>query len=187
MEKYQIQALMNEHELTVSSVFVPWSKSRNFNSKDAKYVHKKSLNWKVTLLYRGKPVIETDYMAGIAHSPAFKAARKIGAGVSLADEPAIESEVEGGFAIRHVGMSMPYADKKKPLLPDNCDVLYSLLSDGDAIDHASFEDWADNYGYDTDSRKAETIYRACLDTGLKLRASLGDELIAKLREVFQDY
>ena len=74
-----------------------------------------------------------------------------------------------------------------PPVPTLRDVLYSLVSDADAIDCATFEDWASNYGYDTDSRSAEKAYRACLESGLKLRAMLGEEALTKLRELFQDY
>lgn len=70
--------------------------------------------------------------------------------------------------------------------PSAADVLYCLLSDGEAIEHASFEEWAQSCGYDTDSRTAEKMYRDCLDIGLKLKAMFGDRL-ASMREAFQDY
>jgi hypothetical protein len=72
-------------------------------------------------------------------------------------------------------------------MPKCDDVIYSLLMDVDAIDHPTFEQWADCVGYDKDSRKAESIYRACIETGLKLRAALGDKALADLREKFADY
>lgn len=42
-------------------------------------------------------------------------------------------------------------------------------------------------GYDPDSRKAEAIYKACLEIALKLRNALGEDGLAKLREAAQDY
>ena len=42
-------------------------------------------------------------------------------------------------------------------------------------------------GYDPDSRKAEGIYRACLELALKLRNGLGEKLLAELREAVADY
>ena len=72
-------------------------------------------------------------------------------------------------------------------MPDSLDVLSCLVSESDAIDSPAFDDWASNFGYDTDSRKAESVYRACLETGLKLRAAVGDSGLTKLREAFQDY
>lgn len=61
-------------------------------------------------------------------------------------------------------------------VPTAADVLYSLLSDASGIDNAagSFEDWAGEYGYDTDSRKAEAAYQATLAQTQRLRALLGD-------------
>ena len=66
-------------------------------------------------------------------------------------------------------------------------VVWSLLNDARAIDYACFEDWADDYGYDSDSRKAEKIYNDCLAIGLKLRAGLGENLMEKLRDTLLDY
>ncbi len=39
-----------------------------------------------------------------------------------------------------------------------------------------FEDWARDLGYDTDSREAEAIYRACIAQTKDARALLGDLL-----------
>lgn len=187
MEKKDILAFMSEHEIVIDAVFVPWSKSRSFDPAKVKYPQDKSLNWKVTLRYRGKAVIETDYMAGIAHCPCYKKIRRLsGGGVSLYDAEFLEREVENGFPYRDMG-GMPWLDKKNPILPEPDSVLYSLLLDGDAIDYFSFEDWASNYGYDTDSRKAEVMYRACIDIGLKLRNAFGEKLLTELRDIFQDY
>lgn len=188
MEKKDILSFLDQQDIKIEAEFVPWSRSRNFDPKLVNHPQKKNLNWKVKLLFRGRPVIETDYMAGIGHSPAYKDARKIGQGISLGCEAAVNGEVEKGYRHKYSeAMDWAQPKRKEPLLPDACDVIYSLLSDGDAIDHSSFEEWASNYGFDADSRKAETMYRACLNTGLKLRNYLGDDLLAKLREVFQDY
>ena len=77
---------------------------------------------------------------------------------------------------------------QKPLPPPTLrDVLHSLVSDAGAIDHASFEDWAAEWGYETDSRKAETIYQDCLRIGLRLQAMIGNAKLEQLRTLFQDY
>ena len=65
-------------------------------------------------------------------------------------------------------------------------VLGSLILDASAIDAGNFENWADEYGYDKDSRAAEAIYNACVKTGLQLRAMLGDSRLAALREELQN-
>lgn len=71
--------------------------------------------------------------------------------------------------------------------PTAASVLYCVLSDAEAIDYPTFEEWAGTYGYDVDSRSAEKIYRACVESGLKLRRIFGDAGIAELRELLQDY
>jgi hypothetical protein len=52
--------------------------------------------------------------------------------------------------------------------PDPVEVLNCIARDGDAL-QSTFEDWASDFGYDADSRKAEKIYRACQDNALRLR------------------
>jgi len=64
--------------------------------------------------------------------------------------------------------------------PTTADVLACLCSDASAAD-ASFESWAADMGYDTDSRKAESIYRACCAIAPRLRRFLGDSYDAVCR------
>ena len=61
------------------------------------------------------------------------------------------------------------------------DVLQSLLSDASSADE-SFEDWCGEYGYDTDSRKAERTYDQVREHTAKLRAFLGDDFEAYMYE-----
>lgn len=61
----------------------------------------------------------------------------------------------------------------RPTLPDLGNVLYCLASDSRASDYRFFEDWAGDFGYETDSREAEHIYRQCLDQARKLRDLFG--------------
>lgn len=63
------------------------------------------------------------------------------------------------------------------------EVLEAILSDAAGIENAhSFEEWADEYGFDSDGRKAEAIYRASVRQTDKLRAFLGDDYQAFLWE-----
>ena len=63
-----------------------------------------------------------------------------------------------------------------------------MLRDGEAFFNAqSFEDWASEYGYDSDSRKAEAVYRACDNIGRTLAQKLTKEEIDILRELFANY
>lgn len=68
--------------------------------------------------------------------------------------------------------SMGSAHKGKPKLAD---VLCSLQMDvSSAVNAGDFEDWASDLGYDTDSRKAEQIYRACLKSADDLAELFGE-------------
>lgn len=62
----------------------------------------------------------------------------------------------------------------RPKPPTKQDVLYCIASELQGIDCArNFEDWASNYGYDTDSRKAERIYHQCVQQASEFRALCG--------------
>lgn len=65
--------------------------------------------------------------------------------------------------------------------PDLASVLDSLRSDSDA-DGQTFEDWASNLGWDTDSRKAEACFKACKKTAVGLRRVLGNPAFHTLLE-----
>ncbi len=56
------------------------------------------------------------------------------------------------------------------------EVLECLAMDAEGIENVfSFEDWCAEYGYDSDSRRAEKIYNACLRQTEELRKFLGDK------------
>lgn len=170
--------------LTVESVFVPFSQSRNKAEKH------RSLNWRVTVKRNGRDVLTTDYSAGIGHCPGHKkpVSPYWNRPARMWQDAICEFETESGFRSRPFttwgGFS---ADKSKPILPNPLDVLHSLNSDADVLNYPTFEDWAGDFGYDADSRSAEATYRACLEIALKLRAALGDDGMTRLTEIFQDY
>ena len=58
--------------------------------------------------------------------------------------------------------------------PDSATVLSALISDSYAMD-CSFDDWCSEYGYDTNSRRAERIFKQCQKQGEKLERLLGDD------------
>jgi hypothetical protein len=176
------EMLKDKFGITIKSEFVPWSKSRSF--KAGTPTMKKNLNWKVTLCKDEREIITVDYSAGIAHAPSYKnyQPRIHGSRASIAHTEYLEHEVEKGtdVTVSHFG-------KGKPILPETSNVVYALLMDSEAIEYSTFEEWADAFGYDPDSRKGEAIYRQCLEIGLKMRAGLGDSTLAQLRELFQDF
>lgn len=161
--------------LAIRSEFVPFSKSRSKGEKLP------SLNWRVTLTKDGRDVHTFDYSAGCAHAPAYKNSRSVD-GAAL-----LRWECENGRAGRALPGTGAYSSRGAPLLPSLADVLYSLVLDGGAIEHPTYESWASEYGYDADSRKGEATYRECLEIGLRLRAALGDKGLAELAEAVQDY
>lgn len=167
MAKPELLKLAEELGLTIESEFVPWSKSKRAAEPEP------SLNWRVTLKRGGRPVLTTDYSAGQAHCPSYvwKQAGDIDGAVL------VRRECETG---RNAGLGWL-------LLPDLADVLACLATDAEVLDFASFEEWADAVGYDSDSRKAEAIYRACLEMALKLRQGLGEDGLQRLREAAEDY
>lgn len=57
--------------------------------------------------------------------------------------------------------------------PEVDSVLDCLASDAQGVDGATFENWASDYGYDTDSCKAEKIFKACQREAVNLRRLLG--------------
>ena len=60
--------------------------------------------------------------------------------------------------------------------PDAVSVLDALASDAATVENArSFEEWADELGYDPDSRKAERIYRQVEEQAAALRDFLGED------------
>ena len=162
--------------ITMRSEFVPWSLSRSAGEKGP------SLNWKVTILKDNREVLRTDYRAGQGHCPSYKQGDN-----SVDRSQAVKLECERGKPCR-ITPNGAYSQVGKPTLePKFADVLHSLCIDSEAIDYGSFEEWADMLGDDPDSRKAEAMYRACLEIGLKLRNALGDDGLRQLREACQDY
>lgn len=178
--------LIKANGIKLTTVFIPFSKSRNANEKH------KSLNWKVTLWRNDTAIITTDYSAGCGHCPAYKKPPRFGNGNpdKWAQEQLIAFECEKGIAGFSVspnfGSVMPRSGNKK-IEPDLESVLYSLIMDGDALDYRGFEDWAENFGYDPDSREAEKTYKACMDIALQMRNGLGEKLLSELKEAFTDY
>jgi hypothetical protein len=72
-------------------------------------------------------------------------------------------------------------ENDKPIPPQVTEVLDNLASDAQGVeDVRSFEEWADNYGYDTDSRKAEEVYKVCLRQAKELQDFLGREAYNEL-------
>ncbi len=177
----ELDAFIASLTLEYSATFVPQSQSRNANEKNH------SLNWRVSVMPKESAGrtnlhlrIMTDYMQGIGHVPEDSADlfKRYGHSCSIARD-AYERQ------IAQTGKYGPFHSRPLPP-PALRDVLYSLMSDG-AASETTFEEWASEYGYGTDSRKAEEMYRTCDEHGKKLTRMIGTNNLAKLRELFQDY
>lgn len=185
-----IDAICARAGVTMDSVFVPFSRSRNAKpGKDGKTW--RSLNWRVTIKRHGRDVIESDYAQGEGHAPAYKktaarmetAARVMGLPVKVAKAEMIAHEIETGKIAETHSWHSGVSGRKPIPAPSIGDVMQSLATDADALDAGGFEEWAADLGYDTDSREAESIYRACIEIATKLRAGLGGKLLAEIRLV----
>lgn len=162
--------------LEYSAEFVPQSRSRNAKEKPC-------LNWRVTL-HKSGHTITTDYMQGVGHLPhyAYHVANRIyyHDAVAEARETGLSRLIP--FAASHGGISSFKKLRIKP--PSLVDVLSCLVLDSNVLEYSCFEDWAGDFGYDADSRAAESIYQQCLKTALQLRQIIG---LDAAREAFSDY
>lgn len=145
------------------------------------------LKYIVHIFYKQKLVLSTEYSMGAAHIPGWDNFGWQGP-KTVHDLQILETILKTGTHHVVMGPKGPQLSMQPlPIAPILKDVMYCLISDSDAAQYRDFEDWAENYGYDADSRKAEKIYQACMEIALKLRAELGDDLMAELRVAFQDY
>jgi hypothetical protein len=117
------------------------------------------LKWNIALMIHGDKVWSGHFTAGIGHAPSYP-------------KGAAWDECRTGRDQRG-----------KAIHPRLRDVVSSLAIDARALDYQSFEDWAGDFGLDTDSRKAESMYRECLRCGVALRAGLGSQNFDRLLEL----
>lgn len=180
----RLDALLSDLELSMESTFVPFSQSEKWETEKGKPPQETITH--ACVIYRvknaagGKRIVWSgQFHRGIGCLPAWMHTGRR----TLDMDEAVKNAIETGKYPPARGM-WPSKTVAAPALRD---VMYSILQDASAIDSPTFEDWAGDLGYDTDSRKAEAIYRKCVGTGLKLRAALGEDGLARLREAFQDY
>lgn len=143
----------------------------------------------VTLLYNGRAVLATPYQMGVGNVKP-QSAKSIGSltmeGQSLFE--AWKRKPHANFVNKarwaEVAAAIARAQKIAPGLPE---VLHSLLMDGGAHTQSlSFEDWASELGYDSDSIKAQSIYSACVEIGRQMARGIPRDVLDKARELVQD-
>lgn len=143
----------------------------------------------VTLYHGEKKILATDYRLGVGHVDIKKGHPRsmILTGEQSGFLSSWQSRPHADFKNKQlkaeVAAKLARAQKVAPTL--DC-VLHSLLMDGDAyFSGERFEDWADNCGYSTDSRKAEEIFKACDLIGRQLN-KVPRAILDRVREITQD-
>lgn len=169
MEHAELKSFIESLNIEYNAVFVPFSVSRN--AKEKRY----SINWKV-YLKKNHTILETDYMQGVGHLPKNMQPASF-MRTTMHELQLIKKGCEEGKNKFNRSLTEP----------DIMDVLYCLVMDAGVLNCASFEEWADELGYDTDSRQAEKLYRQCLENALALRAMLGNDTLETLSELYSDY
>lgn len=173
----QIAEVLEKYSLGINAQFIPFSISRNAKEKDP------SLNWHITLTYKGKPFHEVDYYKGCGHCTMYKLY-----GMTRDDYNTMAAECETGYAAKvHLSGRVVKVYPLTQILPTAIEVFYCVLLDSEVINYSTFEEWASYCGYNSDSRKAERTYRACLASGLALRNAIGDVGMGELKKAYQYY
>lgn len=159
--------------LPYAAKFVPFRFSRNKGEKNP------SLNWRVTL---GR--LTTDYSQGCGHCPAYK---KWGYRY-VVEVAAVRAECETGYAhtIAVGHETGPRSLNTHIPGPDLADVVYALITDASVLDHADFESWAGEFGYDSDSRSVEKTYQECIKSSLAFKSMLRPGHFEQLQTLCQD-
>ncbi|QWF18685.1 hypothetical protein [Lysobacter capsici] len=183
-----VAILAESPTVTMRVTFVPFEHSRNRAEQHP------SLNYQVAILSDGRPVLDTDYMMGSGYCPANKLTAKqldphVGKENSYTARlrrEAIAHECATGREVRLIRTmnSNPTGVSRgagRAILPELADVIFSLAMDASALDFDTFVDWADDYGYSSDSIKARETYEACREHGAKLRRAVGADRFERLR------
>lgn len=173
--------LLAELAIEYSALFVPQSVSRNRGDTQP------TLNWLVTLKRKGVE-LTTNYTQGIAYVPGYAEIRALRhqADVQAASKAVREAAETGTYPRIHANTARVISRSKLPA-PTLEAVLYSLVSDADAYSQ-TFEEWAGNCGYDTDSRKAHAAYTQASQSGLVLvRLVGGNPVLTQLADLYSGY
>lgn len=178
----EFDELVKRLDLKMTTQFVPFSISRNADS------NQKSLNWKVTLSsIRNKMTF--DYSKGVGHLPypnEFQLAKNQKSVINQAIDSAVETGVARKIARGAMAFTLLHSKEEFPT-PTLQEVLHSLTPDSDVMNYLVYEHWADEFGYDPDSRKGEKIYEECRTQASRLSDVLGGmDKVQNLREIFQE-
>ena len=137
-------------------------------------------------LRRGNSTIVTTYKAGIGNRKPSKLM-----GYSRPERHKTNSRLfwVGGPGGKYLTeFQMAEARYTVPVPPTVDEVLQCLLIDASCVENSggTFEEFCQELGYDEDSRRAEAVYNACLQTAVQLRSLLGNQYDCAV-EAAQDY
>jgi len=182
--------------VSYSAEFVPQRLSRNSDNKD------KSINWRVMFHHdQHNTEFSTDYSQGIGYVPNYvnnpfngqfrllqQDQEKLASSEGL--YPVVTEWHEFAFKMRDkqpatIKEPKTWYEQKKLPYPTAADVLYCLVLDAQASDEL-FETWADNFGYDQDSRKAEAIYNECRKIAHEMRKVFTPAQIDHIAELVRE-
>jgi len=159
----ELTEIAGEYGLTLTFEFIPQTFPAGTASKDL------GMKWLVTVMHKGKALLATDYTQGVAHCPSYPKGmwgRRL-------------TQHEYDNILRDCASPQPKGGPKEPLT-----ALWCIARDCQGVmQTGTFEDWADEFGFDTDSRKAEATYNECVRQNLKLKQAIGDEGIETLANV----
>jgi hypothetical protein len=168
-----IQDFIKQHNITIQSVRVP--ENPNFrpdpkNKDDVKW-HKEAAHWHCTMTIN---LPKYDGHGRAQHSPVISTYYSQGSG--NATQKVKQNPLLPKDHWRNQEKTFP--------LPKVEEVLDILASDACGYDNSrSFEEWCGDYGYDTDSRRAEKIYNLNAESAKQLRqwmSCLGPEAYTTL-------
>jgi hypothetical protein len=138
---------------------------------------------------RRREVWSGDYHLGTGHVK-FRGKRPVNLSLteaSIAEHLALGKTIRPEYRKEQAETAAKFA-KVQGVTPKLNDVAHSILSDGAAFfDGQRFEDWAADFGYDPDSRKAEAVFKACDDTGRQLARAFSRDTLDGLREWASNY
>lgn len=142
------------------------------------------LTWEVELSRKGKAVYSGPYHKGLGL-------------VRLPFDYRNGEGLSAQFVLKNASPSRPLPEKWERVLSfaltrnaqplSLADVVASVVSDARTALRVTFEEWCDEYGYDTDSRKAFQTFTGCQLTLARLQSVCAPEEEAALFEMFADY